>query len=120
MSPDQVRTNLRFAGEPMHRGESMAVVCVACTREQLDTLPSDVAARLRDCGTLQMHAHAATVSYRPVPRSTRDPLATGTLLAEQPLRAVMHCLELADSAGNTLETAFVRGSFWAVRIGGAR
>jgi hypothetical protein len=59
-----------------------------------------------------------------VPRSTRDILATGALLAEQPLRAVMHCLhldpQLEEPSGHALETAFVRGSFWAMRIGGAR
>jgi len=60
------------------------------------------------------------VSYRPVPRSTRDILATGALLAEQPLRAVMHGLHLDEPGGSTLETGFVRGSFWAMRIGGAR
>jgi hypothetical protein len=60
------------------------------------------------------------VSYRPVPRSTRDFLATGALLAEQPLRAVMHGLHLDEPGASTLETAFVRGSFWAMRIGGAR
>ena len=124
MSADEMRTHLRFAGEPMHAGESLAVVAIACPRDHAGTLPAEVRTNLVDDGALLMHAHAAIVSYRPVPRSTRDILATGALLAEQPLRAVMHCLhldpQLEDASGHALETAFVRGSFWAMRIGGAR
>jgi anti-anti-sigma factor len=124
MSADEMRTHLRFAGEPMHAGESLAVVAIACPRALESTLPAEIRANLVDHGALLLHAHAAIVSYRPVPRSTRDILATGALLAEQPLRAVMHCLhldpQLEDASGHALETAFVRGSFWAMRIGGAR
>ena len=120
MSPDEMRAHLRFAGEPMHAGESLAVVVVACPKELAGTLPAEIAANLVDSGPLLMHAHAAVVSYRPVPRSTRDILATGALLAEQPLRAVMHALHLDEAGGAAPETCFVRGSFWAMRIGGAR
>ena len=120
MGADEMRMHLRFAGEPMHAGESLAVVAIACPRDLAHTLPDEVRANLIDHGGLLLHAHAATVSYRPVPRSTRDLLATGALLAEQPLRAVMHCLHLDEPGGPALETAFVRGSFWAMRIGGAR
>ena len=120
MSPDEMRAHLRFAGDPMHAGESLAVVAVACPRSLADTIPPDVASSLADSGPLLLHAHAAVVSYRPVPRSTRDILATGALLAEQPLRAVMHALHVDESGGSSVETAFVRGSFWAMRIGGAR
>jgi hypothetical protein len=49
-----------------------------------------------------------------VPRSTRDILAAGALLAEQPLRAVMHALHVDGQ-----ETHFVRGSVWAMRLGPA-
>jgi anti-anti-sigma factor len=119
MSDGELRANLRFAGEPMHAGESIAVVAVACPHAQASTLPPEVAANLADCGPLLMHAHAATVSYRPVPRTTRDILAAGALLAEQPLRSVMHCMHLEDQSSPGSETAFVRGSFWAMRIGGA-
>lgn len=120
MTADEMRSHLRFAGEPMHAGESLAVVAIACPREHAATLPAEVRANLVDHGPLLMHAHAAIVSYRPVPRSTRDILATGQLLAEQPLRAVMHCMHLDEPGGQALETAFVRGSFWAMRLGGAR
>lgn len=120
MGADEMRTHLRFAGEPMHAGESLAVVVFACPLELASTLPAEVRANLGDHGGLLMHAHAAVVSYRPVPRSTRDILAAGALLAEQPLRAVMHCLHVGGEGTQSVETCFVRGSFWAMRIGGAR
>ncbi len=119
MNPAELRANLRFSGEPMHAGESMVVVGVACPHAMAPTLPTEVAAHLVDCGPLLLHAHAATVSYRPVPRATRDLRASGALLAEQPLRSVMHCMHLGDDAQLAEETAFVRGSCWAMRIGGA-
>jgi hypothetical protein len=118
MDPAEMRAHLRFAGEPMHAGESLATVAIACPPDALPTLPADVAANLVPCGPILMHAHAATVSYRPVPRSTRDILAAGTLLAEQPLRAVMHAVHLDDHATHATETSFVRGNFWASRLGG--
>lgn len=117
MGADEMRSHLRFAGEPMHAGESLAVVAVACPVTLASTLPAEVRANLVDHGGLLMHAHAAVVSYRPVPRTTRDVLAAGALLAEQPLRAVMHCLHAGAPAA---ETGFVRGLFWAMRIGGTR
>lgn len=127
MADEEVRAHLRFAGEPMHAGESLAVVAVACPRALAHTLAPEVRTQLAEIGDLCFHAHAAVVSYRPVPRSTRDILAAGALLAEQPVRAVMHCLHLDEHAGRPIETAvdtafetaFVRGSFWAVRIGAA-
>ena len=127
MDAEELRANLRFAGEPMHEGESLAAVAVAAPHAARDALSPDVAAQLTDCGPCLLHAHIATVSYRPVPRTTRDILATGALLAEQPLRAVMHALHLADRTAEIggahpepqarrLETHFVRGSLWAMRL----
>lgn len=120
MSTAEMRANLRFAGEPMHAGESLGVVAIACPSEARGALPAEVADQLAACGAVLMHAHAATVSYRPVPRTTRDILAAGALLAEQPLRAVMHAVHLEGPAAHTAETTFVRGSFWAFRLGGTR
>ena len=123
MDAGQLRTNLRFAGEPMHSGESLAAVAVAAPHAALGMLDPAVAAQLTDCGPCLLHAHIATVSYRPVPRTTRDILAAGALLAEQPLRAVMHALHLPAVASATPapqsdahETHFVRGSLWAMRL----
>jgi hypothetical protein len=123
MDAGQLRTNLRFAGEPMHSGESLAAVAVAAPHAALGMLDPAVAAQLTDCGPCLLHAHIATVSYRPVPRTTRDILAAGALLAEQPLRAVMHALHLPAVASaapapqsDAHETHFVRGSLWAMRL----
>lgn len=115
MSPDEMRAALRFAGEPMHAGESIAVVAVACPHARRGELDPAVADALVDAGPLLLHAHVATVSYRPVTRATTDVSAAGALLAEQPLRAVMHALH-DDRAGH--ETALVRGAVWVMRLGG--
>lgn len=115
MQPDEIRANLRFAGERMHAGASMAVVAIACARDTRDTLPPEVASTLVDVGSCLLHAHVALVSYRPVPRSTTNLRTAGELLAEQPLRSVMHALRAADGT----ESGFVRGSVWAMRIGRA-
>jgi hypothetical protein len=56
----------------------------------------------------------AVAGYRPMPRTARDVATVGQLLAEQPLRAVMHALRGADRA----ESAFLRGSVWVVPMGG--
>ncbi|MFZ9914217.1 MAG: STAS domain-containing protein [Phycisphaerales bacterium] len=117
MNAEELRANLRFAGDPMHAGESLAVVAIACPKAAAHTLPSEVASELVDAGSLLLHAHVATVSYRPVTRATNDLAAAGLLLGEQPLRSVMHAL--FDERANH-ETTLVRGAVWAMRIGGAR
>lgn len=123
MSPDEMREALRFAGDPMHAGESIAVVGVACLNSAAATLPAPVAAALHDAGSCLLHAHVATVSYRPVPRATIELRAVGELLAEQPLRTVMHALRIegvgAGTSADIRETTFIRGSVWAMRIGTA-
>jgi hypothetical protein len=123
MSPDEMRQALRFAGDPMHAGESIAVVGVACLNSAAATLPAPVAAALHDAGPCLLHAHVATVSYRPVPRATIELRAVGELLAEQPLRTVMHALRIegvgAGTSADIRETTFVRGSVWVMRIGTA-
>ena len=124
MSDADMRASLRFAGEPMHAGESMVAVGIACDGARLGALPAEVAAALAPCeiraaaaseqgaSRLLLHAHVAVAAYRPVPRSTHDVRAVGALLAEQPLRAVMHALRGRAGA----ESAFARGSFWAVPL----
>jgi anti-anti-sigma factor len=115
MPPEAMRRALRFAGEPMHRGESMVAVAFAASADGLAALAPDVAAALPDQGDgLRMHAHVAVAGYRPMPRQSREVTAAGQLLAEQPLRVVMHALRSPDGP----ESAFVRGSAWAMRIGG--
>jgi anti-sigma B factor antagonist len=117
MTPDELRANLRFAGEPMHAGESLAVVAVACPKDAVATLDPGISDALADAGPLLLHAHAATVSYRPVTRATADIAAAGDLLGEQPMRGVLHALH-DDRTRH--ETAFVRGALWVFPIGGAR
>lgn len=116
MDDAMLRSNVRFAGEPMHVGESMVVVGIAALPEQLAAVQPAVAATLAQAGPVAMHAHAAIAAYRPVPAATADIAAAARLLAEQPLRGVMHALRAADGT----ETRFVRGVAWAIRIGGAR
>ena len=113
MTPNELRAALRFAGDPMHRGESMVAVGFAADAGSLSTLAPDVAATLVNTDGTFLHAHAAVASYRPVPRATVEITAAGQLLAEQPLRSVLHALRNADGT----ETAFLRGSLWAVPIG---
>jgi anti-sigma B factor antagonist len=116
MDDARLRTAIRFAGEPMHAGESMVVVGVAALPDQRTQVDPAVAATLTDAGPVALHAHAAIAAYRPVPATTTDISAAARLLAEQPLRGVMHALRAADGT----ETCFVRGVAWAIRIGGAR
>ena len=63
---------------------------------------------------LSLHAHVAVTGYRPMPQQARAVDAAGRILAEQPLRAVMHALRAADGT----ESSFVRGSLWAFRTEG--
>jgi anti-sigma B factor antagonist len=113
MNPNELRAALRFAGDPMHRGESMVAVGFAADAGSLSTLAPDVVATLVNTDGTFLHAHAAVASYRPVPRATVEITAAGQLLAEQPLRTVLHALRNAEGT----ETAFLRGSLWAVPIG---
>ncbi len=111
MSDDAMRNALRFAGEPMHGGESLVVAGVACGDHR--RLSAEVEATLVDVGAVRLHAHAAVASYRPVPAATAEVRAAGTLLAEQPLRVVMHAMRSREG----LETAFVRGVCFAWGLG---
>jgi anti-sigma B factor antagonist len=115
MTPDDMRRDMRYAGEPMHRGESMVAAGFACNAADAAKLDTAVRATMNELsgGTL-LHAHVAVAGYRPMPRSARDVATVGQLLAEQPLRAVMHALRGADRA----ESAFLRGSVWVVPMGG--
>jgi anti-anti-sigma factor len=98
MPPDELRRAIRFAGEPMHRGETMVAVAFASG----------------DAAGPCLHAHVAVTGYRPMPQQARAVTAAGQVLAEQPLRAVMHALRAADGT----ESSFVRGSLWAFRTEG--
>ena len=109
-----LRTALRYAGEPMHAGESLVAVGIAALPAHRAMLDEAVDGALAEAGAVALHAHVAVAAYRPVPATTTDPVAAGRLLAEQPLRGVMHALRGPDGA----ETRFVRGVAWAVRIGG--
>lgn len=98
MAPDDMRRAIRFAGEPMHRGETMVAAGFASG----------------DASGPSLHAHVAVTGYRPMPQQARAVGAAGQVLAEQPLRAVMHALRGADGT----ESSFVRGSLWAFRTEG--
>jgi hypothetical protein len=98
MTPDDMRRAIRFAGEPMHRGETMVAAGFASGHASGPAL----------------HAHVAVTGYRPMPQQARAVGAAGQVLAEQPLRAVMHALRAADGT----ESSFVRGSLWAFRTEG--
>ena len=115
MDDARLRAAVRFAGEPMHAGESMVAVGIAALPEHRSRLDPSIAAALADAGGAWLHAHAAIAAYRPVPATTAGPASAGRLLAEQPLRGVMHALR----AGDGTECGFVRGVAWAIRIGGA-
>jgi len=98
MAPDDLRRAIRFAGEPMHRGETMVAVAFAAG----------------DATGPSLHAHVAVTGYRPMPQQARAVTAAGQVLAEQPLRAVMHALRAVEGT----ESSFVRGSLWALRTEG--
>lgn len=116
MDDASLRKALRFAGEPMHAGESIVVVGVAAPLHDAGGLPNEVAATLCEAGDVRLHAHAAVASYRPVPATTAELRAAGRLLAEQPIRLVLHAMR--GSSGE--ETAFVRGVafVWTLAKGG--
>ncbi len=117
MSPDAMRRALRFAGEPMHEGESLVVVGVAAPPGSEGEVPPEVSETLVEAGDVLLHAHAAVASYRPVPATTADVRAAGSLLAEQPIRLVLHAMR----GGSGEETAFVRGVVfvWSLAKGGS-
>lgn len=98
MAPDDLRRAIRFAGEPMHRGETMVAAAFAAG----------------DATGPSLHAHVAVTGYRPMPQQARAVTAAGQVLAEQPLRAVMHALRAVEGT----ESSFVRGSLWAFRTEG--
>ena len=104
--------SLRFAGEPMHIGDSVVAVGFAANDATMVGLSSAVADRLVTVGKVRLHAHVAVTSYRPVPRSTTDIGTAGVLLSEQPLRVGMHALR----AQGNMETAFRRGTVWAIAL----
>lgn len=115
MAPDAMRRHLRYAGEPMHRGESMVAAGFACGRGDAAALDAAVRATMSELpGGVLLHAHVAVAGYRPMPRGTREVATVGQLLAEQPLRSVMHALRGPDGS----ESAFLRGSVWLVPLGG--
>ncbi len=115
MDAESLRRAIRFAGEPMHVGETLVAVAFAAPANAIDAFPAAVRRALPDQGDgFHMHAHVAVVAYRPMPRQAREVTAVGSLLAEQPLRGVLHALAAPGGA----ESAFVRGSLWAFRIGG--
>ena len=111
MDDAALRSSLRFAGEPMHAGESLVVVGVAAGDDH-DGLDRRVAATLVKSGDLSLHAHAAVASYRPVPATTAEPAAAGRLLAEQPIRLVLHAMRGPDG----VETCFERGVVFVWRL----
>ena len=112
MDDASLRKALRFAGEPMHAGESLVVVGVAAGMDGSGS-SDDVAATLVDCGGVRLHAHAAVASYRPVPATTAEVAAAGRLLAEQPIRLVLHAMQGAPGH----ETAFERGVVFVWPLG---
>lgn len=116
MDDGALRRALRFAGEPMHAGESLVVAGVAAC-EDARGLEQEVIATLVDAGGVRLHAHAAVASYRPVPATTAELAAAGRLLAEQPIRQVLHAMR----SGQGHETAFERGVVfvWSLANGGA-
>jgi len=114
-SAEAMRRDLRYAGEPMHRGESMVAAGFACDAAGAGALDPAVRATLVEgTGGMLMHAHVAVAGYRPMPRSAQDVATVGQLMSGQPLRAVMHALR----GGDGMESAFLRGSVWLVPIGG--
>lgn len=113
MAPAGMRSALRYAGEPMHRGESLVAAGIAAPADGSGPLPGPVAGSLVGQGGVLLHAHCAVAGYRPVPRSTAEVTAVGRLLAEQPLRGVMHALRSPEGA----ETSFLRGCVWAFELG---
>lgn len=116
MDDGALRKALRFAGEPMHAGESLVVAGVAAGGEAIG-LDEQVIASLADVGGVRLHAHAAVATYRPVPKTTAELAAVGRLLAEQPIRQVLHAMQ--GEQGH--ETAFERGVVfvWSLANGGA-
>ncbi len=116
MKGSSIRQALRFSGEPMHAGDSMVAVIIACASRDLASLDGRVRTQLRPTHRpgvdVHLHAHLVTATYRPIPRSTVDASAVGALLIEQPLKGVMHGLE--DATG--LESAFARGVVWVMEL----
>ena len=115
MRPESVRRDLRYAGEPMHRGETMVAAGFACAASEDGGMDRAVLATMVDSGNLiLLHAHVAVAGYRPMPRTAQDASSVGQLLSSQPLRAAMHALRAPDGT----QSAFLRGSAWVVPMGG--
>ena len=106
MDATAIRGCLRFAGDPMHAGETGIAAFVA-SADARDGLPDAVAAPVDG---IRLHAHVAVAAYRPVPRGSASS-AVATIIAEQPLRTVVHAVRTADA-----ETAFVRGAVFFGRV----
>lgn len=105
MDAEAVRTALRYSGEPIEEGETAVVVGIA--REGAGASASRA---------IPLHAHVAIAAYRPLPRTATELSVVGAILAEQPLRLVMHALRL-ERGGEVVETRLRRGSVWVLRLG---
>ena len=102
-----IRDRLHYAGDPLFARDTAIAVAFA-SADARDGLPDEVAASV---GDVRLHAHVAIASFRPIPRDTHHVSTVGAVVAEQPLRTVMHAVRAPGA-----ETAFVRGAVWIARI----
>ncbi len=106
MDATAIRGCLRFAGDPMHARET-AVTAFIASADVRDGLSDAIGAA---AGPVRMHAHVAVAAYRPVPRGSATAGIT-TILAEQPLRTVVHAVRTPEA-----ETTYVRGAVFFSRV----
>lgn len=116
MDAAAVRRALRYSGEPIEEGETAVVAGVArvdaggAAPERGATAAGGVSLH-----GVSLHAHVAVAAYRPLPRTATELSVVGAILAEQPLRIVMHALRL-ERDGEVVETRLRRGSVWVFRL----
>jgi len=111
MDAAAVRRALRYSGEPIEEGETAVVAGVA----RVDAGEPATERGATAPGGVSLHAHVAVAAYRPLPRTATELSVVGAILAEQPLRIVIHALRL-ERDGEVVETRLRRGSVWVFRL----
>lgn len=110
-----VREWLSFTSEPAHGGALAVVAGFADWRPE-----SPFGCALRPLGrdtALQGHFHAATLSYRALPRRLEDPREViGTLFETQSLDGLLHLLPDLRGVSGVGESVFTRGVAWVAPV----
>lgn len=112
--PD-IREWMSFCGERVH-GQSLALLVAFVARDNAGPLASHLKPLPSRPG-LRVHAHAAALGYRPLPRGVTDVSASVRMALEDNVPAgVLHLMEDSRPAVGLGESACIRGVCWCAPV----